>query len=1144
MKVRRSVLTRSTALATLLSLIVTSCGGRTRTPTGALDGASPLPGQVLVQDKDVPEGLDLRVSDGKQGIPAVDRARLAPATKLADAAVQALLARARPLPADPDRRAGVRAARAQQARAPHRPDRDRQLPAGVVLVATPPAASTPGAGLRVLRFMPEGPVPLAPELSVTFSLPMVAVTSQDGAATVTPVKLTPQPPGQWRWIGTRTILFDPTIRFPMATTYQVEVPAGTRAAGGDTLAQATRFTFETPAPAVIEAYPGDGQPQKLDVPMALVFDQRIDPLAVVDKLRVTANGDAIPVRLLARAEIAQDKRLAGFVDGVIAAERDGRWLAFRATRPFPKDAQIEVIVPPGTPSAEGPNRTVAPQRQAFRTFPPLEIVRAECGWGSECRPGMPFQFELNNPLDEDRFDPAQLTVTPAIPDVQIGSAGQTVSVTGLTTARTTYKVTVSGGLVDAFGQTLGKDSTHSFAVGDAYPAFFGPNGTVVLDPAAKRPSLEFFSTGYEQLVVRLYKVTPRDHDAYLTYVRNQWNKDKPPALPGTKISDEKVATRGGKNKLVETSVDLTRALGKGGLGHVIAVVEPSPWTEAYDPPRLISWVQSTKLGIDAHVDAGALIAMATELATGKPAAGVGLEVRPFGLTATTRADGTAELPLVAQAPRGAHVLVATRGDDTAFVTDDTGMWSEGGTWAKETRARQLSWYVIDDRKLYKPGEEVSLKGWLRVIDPNEQGDLTGIAGAVTAVTFTATDSRGTKLATGTAKVSVAGGFDARFTLPKTPNLGSAQVQLETTGAMRGSHGHGFQIEEFRRPEFEVAAQASQGPFMVGGGGDVTVKASYFAGGPLAGAPASWFVTASPTSFTPPNRDDYVFGAWVPWWGGGMGGGGRGGWGGGPGFQPARTWSHTGTTDATGAHTLHLEFLSARPARPMSVVANASVTDVNRQTWTASSVLLVHPSSRYVGLKMKRPFVDKGTPFSLDVIGVDLDGKAAVGTPIEVKAVRVGWAYKQGTYQRVDKDPQACAVVAAEAPARCDLATTEGGMYEVTAVIADDQGRRNETTLDVLGQRRRPAAGARGHARGGPADPRQAGLRGRRRRGVAGAGAILPGRGARHVAPVRHRQGRADHAGRPDDDHQGPDHRRDGAQPGRAGRSGRRRGAHP
>ena len=41
---------------------------------------------------------------------------------------------------------------------------------------------------------------------------------QAAALQAKPVKLTPEPKGRWRWIGTRTILFDPEIRFPQATT--------------------------------------------------------------------------------------------------------------------------------------------------------------------------------------------------------------------------------------------------------------------------------------------------------------------------------------------------------------------------------------------------------------------------------------------------------------------------------------------------------------------------------------------------------------------------------------------------------------------------------------------------------------------------------------------------------------------------------------------------------------------------------------------------------------------------------------------------------------------------------------------------------------------------------------------------------------
>jgi hypothetical protein len=671
--VSRSLGTRAIAWVTLLAFVGTSCGGKA--PTRSLPATAPISDRVLQQTKDLPPGLDMHVSEGRLGAPAYDHSRLAPARKLPDAEAQTLLSRAKPITSE----AGDTTAFALRPGSKPAPRTGTVIKGSFpppVSSVLPPAKATDTGDLRVLRYMPEGPVPIAPELSVTFSQPMVAVTSQEDAATTVPVKLTPTPKGTWRWLGTRTLLFDPDVRFPQATTYQVEVPAGTKSATGGVLKDGVKFTFETPPPGVVQMYP-QGGPTRLDVPMFALFDQKIDPAAVLAKVKVTSNGETFAVEAF---DPAKDKQIEALAKLAHESEQDGRWLAFHATKPFPRDAQVTVDFGVGTPSAEGPNLTTNLQSYAFRTYPPLRVDEAVCGWGSECRPGMPFSVRFNNPLDEDAYDDAQVTITPEIPDVKIAVSGAYMSITGLTDARTSYKVVLASSLKDTFGQTLGSDTTLNFTVGDPTPSFFGPSGMVVVDPAAKKPTLDFFTINYEQLKVRLYAVEPNDYDAYGRYMQNRWNHDHPPKVPGKKVFDQLVATTKGTNHLVETSVDLMPAMKASGVGHAIAIVEPYPWKESYEPPQMIAWVQATKLGIDAHVDGDHLVAFATELGTAKPASDVDLEIRPFGTKGKTDDTGTASLPLVARSIKGAHFLVARRGDDVAFVSDDGGWWNEYGSW--------------------------------------------------------------------------------------------------------------------------------------------------------------------------------------------------------------------------------------------------------------------------------------------------------------------------------------------------------------------------------------------------------------------------------------------------------------------------------
>jgi hypothetical protein len=264
-------------------VLLVACGGHESSAPVAQGSAAPF---VYTAPKDPLIGLDLRLSNGKQGAPGFDHAKLAPASKLSEAEVNQLLARAAPLQAQAGDTTTF-ALRPSSTPPPRTGDTVKTTFPPPPSDLLPPPANDAGKDLKVLRYMPQGEVPYAPELSITFSQPMVAVTSQDDAAKAVPVTLTPTPKGKWRWVGTRTILFDPDPRFPQATTYQVEVPAGTKSANGGVLKDGVKFSFETPAPKLVASYPGSYQPQKLDVPMWIEFDQKIDPAAMLAAIKVT-----------------------------------------------------------------------------------------------------------------------------------------------------------------------------------------------------------------------------------------------------------------------------------------------------------------------------------------------------------------------------------------------------------------------------------------------------------------------------------------------------------------------------------------------------------------------------------------------------------------------------------------------------------------------------------------------------------------------------------------------------------------------------------------------------------------------------------------------------------------------------------------
>lgn len=764
-------------------------------------------------------------------------------------------------------------------------------------------------------------------------------------------------------------------------------------------------------------------------------------------IRVSAGKGELPLRLATSEEIQADENVKELVKN---AEKD-RWLAFRAIDAngdtkfaLPVNSYMRVTIGPGTPSAEGPRTTDAKQEFYFSTFGPLHVTRSECGYSHRCAPQEPWQIEFNNVINATAFQESQVSIQPATEGMETVVQGKILTINGFKKPDTTFKLTLDKSITDVFGQKLGKDVTMEFKVGPNNPLIsLSGRGFVVLDPEGPR-QLSLYTVNYQTVKVNLYAVEPRDWTKLQIFRQLQYSgpsesERKEATLPGRLIYSKLIELRGAPNDMIETEIDLAPAF-KNGFGQALVAVESiTPASDRFHSP-VLCWAQATQIGLDAFVDNKQLIGWANSLVEGSPLSDVKMELIPAEVSSTTGTDGLATLPLKPASDSAKGVLVARRGDDVAILPEDPYSWWRG-SWQLKPQTDELVWYIFDDRKLYRPGEEVHIKGWIRRIGTGSDGDVGPLKGAIKTLNYVIEDEQNNEIRKGELIPNAFGGFDLAFKLPENMNLGTASVKFEASSTMKAfdhqDFSHRFLVQEFRRPEFEVSAKnETEGPLFVGDHADVSVSANYFAGGGLANTEVKWSVSSIPTTFTPPNRGDYSFGKWVPWWSDESE------------SEERNNENFTGHTDASGKHRLRIDFDSVRPARPTSLVAEASVQDVNRQTWTSQATILVHPANLYVGLRSEKMFVPQGEPLVVQTIVTDLDGQAIGDREVKMQAVRLDWKQVQGKWIEVESNPQDCVVQSKADAARCTFTSKEGGRYRVTATIRDDRGRENESELSL------------------------------------------------------------------------------------------------
>ena len=896
--------------------------------------------------------------------------------------------------------------------------------------------------LSVLRYAPEGEVALSPNVSLTFSRPMVPISSQAVVADQDlPVELTPQPEGEWMWLGTQTLLFQPKGRMPGATRYTVRVPDTVEDVTGTQLESEVVWEFETEPLKLLEVWPGDSErnPGRLDTPIALGFNQAIDAAKLTPYLQLLAGGRAFEFTVLR-------PHLHALPDGVrrlLEHYPDNRTLVLQPRQPLPAGTTVTVALQTLAPSAEGPLPTTQIQRFSFGTRGEFRLEDVYCS----CRPGEPFHVWFNHELDAQSVTADLIQVDPPLPGGLVEAGWGSMTISGQTRANTTYTLTFLPGLRDTFGQTLAKPQTARIRVGEQGRFLYSPQVMEVLPPDTGG-QFQIISANVPRVRLLGYRVEPADWPQFLAAREFLW--EFPDGADGIldrePIIDQTLHLETSAEGLTITTLDLQPWL-RNGKGH-LALVLVRPALLSWDIENHPVWVQSTELALDAYVDSRQLVAMATDLASGKPLAGVSITLQPQGTVAKTDAAGKAVFKLsephtlltADEWGDNALWLEARTGDDLALLPQS--VWGEWETrWHWSGYERRLQWHLITDRNLYQPGEQVTVRGWLREVGQTPDGDVGFYSppGGVVRVDWRAYDSRGNELKSNRAYVNVEldGGFVFDFPVPEDANSGRGWIEMYADpdyGVDSVWASLEYRIEEFRRPEFEVSVTGPGTDAWLGSEILFEAGAGYYGGGPLDGAEVTWRIAGSQAEYNPPGWNRYQFGTdrWFPWR---------------HEFDAELGEAEVldGRLDVRGQHGVAVLAEAELPI-PYAVTAMATVQDLSRQTQTGFSRALMHPASLYVGARTDSYLARIGEVYPVELVVVGIDGAPVAGAEIIVEASLQG---TEGGFQLpTDADEvHSCELVSGLEPVACDLKFASGGRWHINITVRDSQDRPNLTRLE-------------------------------------------------------------------------------------------------
>jgi len=258
---------------------------------------------------------------------------------------------------------------------------------------------------------------------------------------------------------------------------------------------------------------------------------------------------------------------------------------------------------------------------------------------------------------------------------------------------------------------------------------------------------------------------------------------------------------------------------------------------------------------------GGKLAWVVDSRTGRPLVGVSVQIHWI----TSTEHGEVEWHR-RKAATDRHGLVRLKPENDAeflLVDDPRGMaFSTGNSgylpsYLYEPESSQPRCWSVTDRPLYRPGDTVHFRLWYR----RKTGRTFRVPKAGTKLSVVVHDGDYQEYKRLPLQTDAEGTAHGSFRLSPEATLGEYSLAIDDDGVPVPGSAKTFRVEEYKKPEFEVAVKPLGKSHRLGEPLRAEVRARYYFGRPVSGGEVSYQVFRRPwlPPISPPHRFDWLYG---------------------------------------------------------------------------------------------------------------------------------------------------------------------------------------------------------------------------------------------------------------------------------------------